>query len=477
MKNNITHISLGFFPGTLLMALMIFLGACSKDNDLPSGPGNPPITKIQFSQEQYQAAENGNGIQLEIELKNKAVIAGRVSVKLQSTTATYGTDYVTQPEAINGNILMPVTSGSEKVLLTIVPLNNDVRNPAREITVVLSQEESTYKPEGRIQSKVVIADDETYSLASFHETQASIFENAATGYTVFVDIEPAAAAAGFIEIELASANAVYGEHYSTMPEAENGKLRIPVQEGTGSVSFVMYGADNLFVNAKRKVSITLGNTSENIRQGTHKEMNFFIEDNDDDRSKTISQIRPMYMGTAHTFSASTRISGVVTSLNDNLDGRVMYIEDGTGGIAIRFPNRHEFNAGDVVSLELNGSRLSETNGILNISQINNGAATRIGFQTKIIPETSPVVLYQTPEIMEGRIVTLKNVQFLNADGNTPLVGDQRITDGGRQVIVRTETFASFANRIIPAGNVSVTGILVWRNNEYTIYPQKSADIR
>lgn len=477
MKNQITPMSLRFFAGAFLFAFMILLNACSKDNDLPTNPGNPQITKIQFLQEQYQATENGTGTTVEIGLQNKPVIAGRVSVKLQSNTAEYGTDYVTQPEAINGTILLPVTSGSEKVSLTIVPVNNDVRNIARELNMVISQEESTFKPEGKIQSKVIIADDETYSLASFHETQASIFENAATGYTVLVDIEPAAVAAGFIDIALASANAVYGEHYSTMPAAENGKLRIPVQAGNGSVSFVMFGADNLHVNARRKVSITLDNTSENIRQGQHKEMDFFIEDNDDDRGKNISQIRPIYTGTAHTFSTSTRITGVVTSHNDNLDGRVMYIEDGTGGIAIRFPNRHEFNTGDVVSLELDGAILSETNGILNISQISNGAATRTGFQNKIIPETSPVVLYHTTEILEGRIITLKNVRFIDADGTTTLRGEHRITDGGRQVIVRTENFASFANRIIPEGNLSVTGILVWRNNEYTIYPQRSTDIR
>lgn len=477
MKNNTTPKLSRLITGGFLFVQLLLLAACSKDDELPANPGNQVAPKVQFAKDQYQAGEKSAGMFIEIDLKSRTTLAGSISVKLESQTAVYGTDYVTQPEAISGKIQLPVASGSEKVSLKVIPINNDARNNEREITFTLLAEESTFKPEGRIQSKILIEDDETFSIISFSETTASIMENSPAGYTVQLAIAPQAAAAGFIEIELNSTNAQYNQHYYTLPEAENGKLRLPVQQGSGNVSFVMYAKDNLQVNTVRKVKFKLGSASENLQSGSASEMNFFIEDNDDNTGKSISYIRDIFTGNAYVINTTTRITGVVTSYNDNLDAKVMYVEDATGGIAIRFTNVHSFNAGDMVMIDLNGSILSETNGILNISQINNGAATRIGFQTKNIPATSPSALYHSPEILEGRIVTLENVRFINADGFTQLRGDQRITDGGRQVIVRTEHFSSFASRIIPAGIVSVTGILVWRNNEYTIYPQKSNDIR
>lgn len=477
MKNNTTPASFRIISGIMLLANLLIFSACSKNDDLPANPGNPAVNKVQFSKDQYQASENSPGMFIDIDLQSRANSPGRISVKLQSPNAVYGTDYTTQPEAVNGNIMIPVQEGSQKVSVKVIPVNNNVRNSSKEITLTLNQEGSSYKPEGIILSKVEITDDETFITASFRETQAAIMENAATGYPVELLLEPAATEEGFVEIDLTSTNAVYGQHYTTFPAAPNGKIRLPVQTGNTTVSFVIYGKDNFQVNMLRKITLTIGSVSDNIQVGNIKTMNFFIEDNDDNTGRSIAYIRDIFTGNAYAFNTPTRITGVVTSHNDNLDARVMYIEDATGGIAIRFPNRHSFNAGDAVNIELNGSVLLETNGILNISQINNGAATRIGFQTKHIPASTPSALYHSPAILEGRIITLENVRFLNADGVTQLRGDQRITDGGRQVIVRTENFASFASRVIPSGNVSVTGILVWRNNEYTIYPQKSNDIR
>ena len=52
-----------------------------------------------------------------------------------------------------------------------------------------------------------------------------------------------------------------------------------------------------------------------------------------------------------------------------------------------------------------------------------------------------------------------------------------LSDVVRTAMVRTESFAGFRNRIIPAGLVSVTGILIEQNGQYIILPLTSQSIR
>lgn len=78
--------------------------------------------------------------------------------------------------------------------------------------------------------------------------------------------------------------------------------------------------------------------------------------------------------------------------------------------------------------------------------------------------------------MEGRVVTLSDVSFKQANGVATLQGDRTITDGKKTAIVRTESFASFCNRIIPQGKVSVIGILVEQNGQYIILPLNGGSI-
>jgi len=474
-KNN-THGSFRLFISTWVI-LITLLVACNK-NDTPIPNPNPPSSNnVQFAEDAYSVAENSAGLSIDLTLRSKLSANSKVAVKIQGNSAGYGTDYVTEPALINGKIVVQVAAGSEKATIRVVPVNNDQPNIEREITLLLEQEEAGIKPEGKVQSKVNITDDETSSLVSFREATAGIMENSPTGYELILDIQPAAAENGFADVQVQSANAVYGQHYTTLPAAINGTIRVPVQAGKSFVSLVVFGTDNPLLNAPRVLNFALSATSGGLVKGNQKTNVFTIEDDDRVPFMPIGSIRSGFTGTQTTFTTSTIIAGVVTSVNDNIEPNTVYVEDANAGIAIRLKNRNQLQAGDYVTVELEGSHLSETNGILNLNGVQNGMATKIGFEVKEVPGYKPVQLYQSGQDMEGRIVTLNDVWFINANGTNTLYGEQRVTDGARQIIVRTEAFASFANRIIPAGIVSVTGILVWRNNEYTIYPQKSADIR
>jgi len=84
--------------------------------------------------------------------------------------------------------------------------------------------------------------------------------------------------------------------------------------------------------------------------------------------------------------------------------------------------------------------------------------------------------FNLPGTQEGKLVSLRNVRFTEANGNATLEGNRTITDGTRRAVVKTESFASFKDRIIPQGPVTVIGLVVERFGEYVILPLNNESI-
>jgi hypothetical protein len=177
------------------------------------------------------------------------------------------------------------------------------------------------------------------------------------------------------------------------------------------------------------------------------------------------------------FVTEKYISGIVTSVTDNISPAVAYIQDASGGIALRFSSNHQLLPGEVVRVDLQGALIIEQNGVLEIQQLHPSAVVKNGWEIFVVPSTTITQLYNTPGNKEGQLVTLINVTFADADGTATLQGDRTISDGIRTATVRTESFASFRNRVIPAGQVSITGIMIEQNGRYIILPLTSESIR
>lgn len=460
---------------------VLFVTACTKKDSLPVSPGNPSnpsAVKAQFSSDVFTLAENAGEANYQLNFSSTPSKAETVVIAVASATAQYGKDFSTQPEAVNGKIQMTVQAGSQAASFKVIPVNNNLKDAARELQLTITAE-GRIKPEGRSNTKIVLADDDTKASVAFAQSNAAVSEVQTQGYVAELLVTPMAFADGFAEISFTSANAVYGVHFTTEPAAVNGKIRVPAIQNQSKVSFKIKPVNDAVTTAARNLTFSLAATSADMEQGAQKQFSFTINE-DDVPAVTVTPIqtlRSSFTGTDTYFFGDVYISGIVTSVNDNIAPAVAYIQDSSGGIALRFTSNNQFQPGEVLLINVQGGILSERNGILEINQLTQSSAARTGWEIFVIPSTTITQLYTTPGNKEGQLVTLNNVSFSQANGTATLQGDRIISDGVRTAVVRTESFASFRDRIIPAGQVSVTGILIEQNGQYIILPLTSNSIQ
>src|SRR5574344_868665 len=106
------------------------------------------------------------------------------------------------------------------------------------------------------------------------------------------------------------------------------------------------------------------------------------------------------------------------------------------------------------------------------------------------PEITALDFSTSLDIAEhaGKLVTLKNVTLTAADGKTVFAPDdgsvtltancanRAIKELGSSVVLRTSTYADFANAVMPTGKVNITGIATRYNNTWQILMRSESDI-
>lgn len=110
--------------------------------------------------------------------------------------------------------------------------------------------------------------------------------------------------------------------------------------------------------------------------------------------------------------------------------------------------------------------------------------------TPDISEITPIDFTTSLNIADncGRLVTLKNVTLTEADGKavfapndgsvslTANCANRAIKEMGSTVVLRTSTYADFANMVMPKGKVNITGIATRFNNTWQILMRSESDI-
>lgn len=460
--------------------IMLVFTACKKEETDRPQPGNPPepvIIKTQFSNSEFPLSENAGETSYELQLSTVTARQESVILTVASATAQYGTDFTTLPAAENGKIQLTVEAGKQSVMFKVIPVNNNIRNGIRELQFSITAEGSI-KPDTRSNAKIILADDDQKASVAFALAHAFTLESQADGYTAQLHITPMSFSDGFVEIGFTSANAVYGSQFVTEPAMMNGKLRVPVMQNQSTISFQIKPVNDAVQAPLRTINFGISSVSEHLEPGMQNQLMFTIADDDHPLppATPVQTIRNMYKGTDLYFWTATFISGIVTSINDNIEPAVAYIEDAGGGIAVKFTSANTLTYGERVIINLQGSHISNTNDGLEIKEVPNNAVIRTGWEIYVIPSVTLNELYSSTTSMEGRLVSLSNVIFTQANGTATLQGDRSITDGQRTVLVRTASFASFRNRIIPQGKVTVIGILIEKNGEYIILPLNSESI-
>lgn len=459
--------------------ILLALVACTKVEPVEPGPALPMPSKVQFALDNLSMDEGFISYDIDLLLSPKSSRNGKLTILLEDQgTAKYLTDYITIPGLENGKLELPVQAGDTKVSIRIISTDDDLHNQPRSIKLTLQQNEYTHiKPEGKTTLLVNLADNENFSKVGFTSERSSVFENDRNGTQVTLKLEPAAYGNGYVDVALNLNGNRYGEHFVTIPVAVNGKIRVPVAQGSQTADIKVIPINDFFLNNHRIIGFKLLESSSNLKSAGIADHELLILEDGEDNRITLKSIRESYKGSDIFYLLRTTIYGRVVSRGDNVSPKQIYIQDETGGIAVEFTGNHNLPMGENVTINIEGGTVSNVNEVLTIKGIANNAAQRNGTDAFVVPELTLKYLYENPATLEGTLVTVKGVSFGAPQYNNRIEGNVQIYDAGYIATVRTESFASFKNLPVPTGKRDVTGVLIWTNNQYTILPQQASDIR
>ncbi|WP_299461534.1 DUF5689 domain-containing protein [uncultured Microscilla sp.] len=194
--------------------------------------------------------------------------------------------------------------------------------------------------------------------------------------------------------------------------------------------------------------------------------------------KTIKEMRDMYKGSAIDISDDFKIKGVITSDKDagNITSRNIFIQDATGGIAVRFTGDNTFALGDEVEIALKGTQLTEFSGLTQFGNVPNSSATKVADGTLPTPETITIDQLKTGDY-QGKLIQLEGVTFTGKGTFADNSGDQPIAKDGKETIFRTRSDANFAGDALPTAAVTVVGHAAVFNNTIQVLPRNKNDIK
>lgn len=183
----------------------------------------------------------------------------------------------------------------------------------------------------------------------------------------------------------------------------------------------------------------------------------------------IMELRDLFEGGASVAPNERKIRGVVISdiNNGNLTGRNLVIQDGSGGIVVRFEDVHSFALGEELEVVVSGEELSEFNGLLQVNSVPNASAVSFGNGTLPDPRVATVQeVIDNLEDWESTLVVISGVSISGADGIYN--GLTTITDPTASIGMFTRGDASFSSTALPSNEVTLTAIVSQFNDPQVV---------
>ncbi|NDB35631.1 MAG: choice-of-anchor D domain-containing protein, partial [Flavobacteriia bacterium] len=178
-------------------------------------------------------------------------------------------------------------------------------------------------------------------------------------------------------------------------------------------------------------------------------------------SQTIQQVRNMSVGTTVT------VKGVVS--NGTELGAIRYLQDGTAGIACYGNNLSSIALGDSITAT---GVLFDFSGLLELSPTN--SFTNHGQVAQNVPQVIPIT--SAGEGLESQLVRIENVTFVQSGNFTAGNSTVQITNGVNTLDVRINGSTNIDGTAIPAGPITITGLMGQFNANYQIVPRSLSDI-
>lgn len=165
--------------------------------------------------------------------------------------------------------------------------------------------------------------------------------------------------------------------------------------------------------------------------------------------------------------STVTVKGVVS--NGTELGSIRYLQDGTAGIALYGNTLSSLTTGDSVTAT---GVLFDFSGLLELSPTN--SFTDHGPVTPNVPQVIPIT--SAGEALESQLVRIENVTFVQSGTFTAGSSTVQITNGANTLDVRINGSTNIDGTAIPAGAVTITGLMGQFNANYQIVPRSLSDI-
>ena len=173
----------------------------------------------------------------------------------------------------------------------------------------------------------------------------------------------------------------------------------------------------------------------------------------------IADIRALFSGTDSKITDDVYIEGIVTMSGideNNMTDRNVFIQDDSGGIALRMSSKTSLRRGYKVKINLKDVVLGSLRGLLQANVTQHKQVLFVNDNSPLPTPKQITIAELNTGNFEAQLISIENAQFETEEGTYK--GNQPITDCKNTVDVLTITTASFAKEIYPTGNGQIVGI-------------------
>ena len=200
---------------------------------------------------------------------------------------------------------------------------------------------------------------------------------------------------------------------------------------------------------------------------------------------TISQLRQMYADSgAYQFKTDASVYAVVTM--DESSGNIYkstYIQDANDAVNVHLMQSGGLRIGDSIRIYLKNVVLSDYSGMFQLDNVNNDSSIIIITTGKDIQPKEATIEELLANKYQAQLVKLSNVQFAETDtGKVFAVTGQSATNRkledcqGKQVDVRTSSYATFAQAKVPDKRGSLVAIVGTFNGSPQLYLRSLSEV-
>ncbi len=298
--------------------------------------------------------------------------------------------------------------------------------------------------EDQLVNQISISDINDSHLNTLVEFTSAQFQEGAAGNTFYDENNDLGGATNYLIQDLSGASVIF----RTSSFANFASSVVP--DGSGTIRGVLTKFRNDYQLLARTVS-DLSLDGPRVRIGFTVSVA--------GTKVSIADARAKYTGADTVVADEEFIEGVITMSGideNNISNRNAFVQDDTGGIAIRLSAAGSMVSGDQVKISLKDVLLSEFNGLLQVNVTQNEQIELVADGVALPDPQSISITELKTGNYESQLVSITAAQFDNAVGTYS--GSQNITDCTDTVSIFTSSNATFADDTYPEGNGTIVGI-------------------